>query len=175
LDLARLGDADLAAAIAGPLAARKAEPLSGEAVVRLAALSGGSVRRALELSVGGGLELHERILRLFGDQAGGEGVHKLADELAPSAAEPAFMLFFSLLQDLLGRVARHATTGAGALAGEDRLAKHWATPDRLASLATLWETIAREKAQTLQLNLDRKALILETFRRIEQDIRSSRA
>ena len=33
--------------------------------------------------------------------------------------------------------------------------------ERLASFAALWERIARDKAETLALNLDRKALILD--------------
>jgi DNA polymerase-3 subunit delta' len=33
---------------------------------------------------------------------------------------------------------------------------------RLASFAALWERVAREKADTLALNLDRKSLIMET-------------
>jgi DNA polymerase-3 subunit delta' len=34
---------------------------------------------------------------------------------------------------------------------------------RLASFAALWERIGREKTDTLGLNLDRKAFVLETF------------
>jgi DNA polymerase-3 subunit delta' len=33
---------------------------------------------------------------------------------------------------------------------------------RLASFAALWERVAREKADTLALNLDRKSLVIET-------------
>ena len=42
---------------------------------------------------------------------------------------------------------------------------------RLATWAELWETVVREKGDALALNLDRKSLILDTFRRIEMAAR----
>jgi len=39
---------------------------------------------------------------------------------------------------------------------------------RLASWAELWETIVRDKAETLALNLDRRMLILDTLARVER-------
>ncbi len=60
---------------------------------------------------------------------------------------------------------RAAATGEGA--AEDReLAARLIGDARLASFAALWERIAREKADTLELNLDRKSLILETVARL---------
>ena len=38
----------------------------------------------------------------------------------------------------------------------------------LASWAELWETIVRDKAETLALNLDRRLLILDTLARMEK-------
>jgi DNA polymerase-3 subunit delta' len=40
-------------------------------------------------------------------------------------------------------------------------------PDRLATFAELWETLARDKADALSLNLDRKSLIITSFARLE--------
>jgi DNA polymerase-3 subunit delta' len=40
-------------------------------------------------------------------------------------------------------------------------------PERLATFAELWETLARDKADVVSLNLDRKSLILGTFARLE--------
>ena len=65
----------------------------------------------------------------------------------------------------LSRLIRAAATGEGAT--EDReLAGRLIGDARLASFAALWERIAREKADTLALNLDRKSLIVETVARL---------
>ena len=40
-------------------------------------------------------------------------------------------------------------------------------PDRLATFAVLWETLARDKADATSLNLDRKSLIITSFARLE--------
>jgi DNA polymerase-3 subunit delta' len=47
------------------------------------------------------------------------------------------------------------------------LARRLIGPDRLATFASLWETLAREKADATSLNLDRKALIVTSFVRLE--------
>ena len=57
------------------------------------------------------------------------------------------------LAGIVGRPARAAIGLARRLIGEERLA----------SFAGLWERIGRNKAETLALNLDRKALVLETI------------
>jgi DNA polymerase-3 subunit delta' len=98
-------------------------------------------------------------------------VHALADELAPAAAEQRLELFFELLLGLLARTVRAAATGAGMpeeVKFADRLGGH----GRLASMAELWETLAREKAEAAALNLDRKSLVLGTFARLEAAARS---
>ena len=92
-------------------------------------------------------------------------VHALADELQPIAAQPRFELFFELLLESLSRLIRAAASGEGA-AEDARLAARLIGEARLASFAALWERIAREKAETLALNLDRKSLILETVARL---------
>jgi DNA polymerase-3 subunit delta' len=92
-------------------------------------------------------------------------VHALADELQPIAAQPRFELFFELLQSSLSRLIRAAASGEGAPADRE-LAARVIGDTRLASFAALWERIAREKADTVALNLDRKSLILEIVARL---------
>jgi DNA polymerase-3 subunit delta' len=61
----------------------------------------------------------------------------------------------------LARLIRAQATGEGA-AADRALAARLIGEERLASFAGLWERIGRNKAETLALNLDRKALVLET-------------
>lgn len=131
-------------------------------------LSGGSVRRLLSLKAAGGLDLYKRILKLVSDlpKLDWEGVHKLGDELASTAAEQRFELFFELALGLVARLVR-AGTGADASAEERQIAKRLVPQAKLATWAGLWETLVTEKATAMALNLDRKALILDAFSRIE--------
>jgi DNA polymerase III subunit delta' len=92
-------------------------------------------------------------------------VHTLSDELQPIAAQPRFELFFELLQNALSRLIRAAATGEGS-AADRALAARLMGEARLASFVALWERIAREKADTLALNLDRKSFILEIAARL---------
>jgi DNA polymerase-3 subunit delta' len=111
----------------------------------------------------GGLALQkqvDRILELL-PRVDWRAVHALSDELAPAAAQPRFELFFELLMETVSRLVRTAATGQGT--PEDvALASRLISTARLASFAALWERVAREKADTLALNLDRKSLIIET-------------
>ncbi len=151
---AAAGQALAAAGLPGPTATDW-EPLEQ--------LAGGSVGRLLGLFGAGGLQLQARVGKLLDPlpRVDWRTVHALADELQPIAAHERFELFFELLQDQLARLIRAAAAGEGT--GEDRaLADRLIGGARLASFAALWERIAREKADTLALNLDRKSLILET-------------
>ena len=126
-------------------------------------LAEGSVGRLLGLWRAGGLELNERIAALAASlpRVDWRGGHALSDELQPVAAQARFELFFELLSSLLGRLIRAQVAGEGALE-ERQLAARLIGEERLASFAALWERIGRGKAETLALNLDRKALILDT-------------
>lgn len=142
---------------------------------RLARLAEGSVRRALTLEAAGGLALAERIERLLAalPEVDWPAAHALADELAAAQAEDRFELFFELLLDRLAKLVRAAAGAAAGPAEDAPLAARLIGPERLASFAELWETVAREKAETLALNLDRKALILSTVSRLETVARSA--
>lgn len=126
-------------------------------------LSEGSVGRLLGLWAAGGRELHERIAKLTASlpQVDWRGVHALADELQPAAAQQRFELFFELFLGHLARLIRAQVTGEGT-AAERELAARLIGEAKLASFAALWERVAREKAETMALNLDRKTLILDT-------------
>jgi len=131
-------------------------------------LAQGSVRRAIALSTGGGIALYERILKSVSDlpKVDWQSLHALGDELGGAANEQRFELYFELLLDLLTRLIRAQATGQAPEA-EMQLARRLIGEARLASFAELWETIVAEKATALALNLDRKALILDTFVRLE--------
>jgi DNA polymerase-3 subunit delta' len=163
-----LGDADLERAMAGAMTAAGLPVPSGEALATLLQLSKGSVRRLLILASGRGLDLYQNIYGLVAglpDVNWGR-VHQLADSLSGSGAEVQFELFFELLLDLAWRLVRSGATGEGA-GDAGPLAARLAPLQRLATLAEVWETVAREKAETVALNLDRKTLILRTVSRLE--------
>ena len=116
-------------------------------------LACGSVGRLLSLALGDGLSVHAQLTSLMGTLPKLDWVmaHGIADELAPAAAEQKFETFFELFLD--------------ALAADIRTRLE--TKDGLAGRVDLWETIIRDKAQAKALNLDRKALILQTFAQLE--------
>jgi DNA polymerase-3 subunit delta' len=156
------GEALRAAVTQALLAAEKEAPQSAD-WPKLERLAEGSVGRLLGLWQAGGLELYERIAKLTASlpKVDWRLVHALSDELHPAAAQPRFELFFELLLAVLARLIRAQAAGEG---GEDEraLAQRLIGEERLASFAGLWERIGRNKAETLALNLDRKALVLET-------------
>jgi len=131
-------------------------------------LAQGSVGRALTLLAGGGLAFQTRIDALLKGlpKLDSKTVHALADELQGAQNDKKFELFFDLYQSALARLIAAQATGKGAEA-EVGLAGRLIGPARLATFAELWETTARDKAETSALNLDRKSLILGSFARLE--------
>jgi DNA polymerase III subunit delta' len=135
---------------------------------RLIRVARGSVRRLLSLATADGLKLYERVQGIMATLPRVDWVaaHALSDELAAPAAEQRFHTFFELLLDAIAAATKARATGIG---GEDemKLAVRLIADGRLASWAELWETVVREKAEALALNLDRKMLILEALSRME--------
>jgi DNA polymerase-3 subunit delta' len=131
-------------------------------------LAQGSVGRALTLLGGGGLELQARIDAILNGlpKLDAKSVHALGDELQAPAQERKFELFFELYQSTLVRLIAAQATGGGP-ERDVALAGRLIGPERLATFAELWETTARDKADTSALNLDRKSLILGSFARLE--------
>lgn len=168
LNAAPLHADDLAAAVSGALsAAGKSEP-SAELLADMTRISGGSVRRALVLIETGGFALQGRIDKILAllPKLDVKAAHALSDDLQSPANEAKFTLFCGLLQDTLARLIRAEATGIGH-ATDLVLANRLIGPRRLARFAELWETLARDRADVTQLNLDRKSLILTSLTRLE--------
>ncbi len=173
LPLSALGAEDLTSAASAALASDgKLLPSEADSS-KLRALAGGSVRRFLALQEGGGLALQERIDKILLslpalDQ---RAAHALSDELQGAAQEQKFALFFDLLMAAIARLIRTQATGQGDPEAK-ALAARLIGPARLATFAELWETLARDKAEALALNLDRRSLILATLARLADGSRS---
>ncbi len=173
LALAPLGPGDLTKAVRGALEAAGKPPIVPADLQALAPFAGGSPRRLLAMADGGGLVLQAKITKLFEalPNLDMRAAHALADELQPAAQEQKFELFYDLLLGFLARIVR-----AGAAQEGERpdvaLAARIMGGARLATFAQLWETLARDKADALALNLDRKSLILDTLSKLEAAARS---
>lgn len=181
LDLAPLGSDALRKAVRQALMASSEDvtdampaPSEWEALEQL---SDGSVRRLLGLRGGGGLALAEKVNAVLRGlpKLDWAAIHALSDELAGTAAEQKFELFYDLLLGALERLIRARAGAGGANPDEAQLAARLISDGSLATWAELWETIVREKADTLLLNLDRKSLIMGTFIRIEAAARGKAA
>lgn len=162
LALERLGPDDLSAAVRQAFSGAEDTSVPDEATwARLGALADGSVRRFLELAGSGGAGLSSHVASVLsglGRPRAWQDIHRLADELSPQAAQQSFETFCDLLlAELGGRIKAAAVGRADAtLPG-----------GQLATWAELWETIVREKADVMALNLDRKSFILETVARLD--------
>ena len=168
LDLAPLAGEALRTATAAALSAAGMELPDVQRWPLLERLAEGSVRRALQLAGSGGLELYERIEALLAalPQVDWPAVHTLVDQLSSAANEQRFEAFYDLLLDLLARLVRARATGHAA-APELALAQRLIPEARLPAWAALWEGILSERADAALLNLDKKALMLGTFSRLE--------
>ena len=173
LALSPLGPEDLLKAVRGALEAAGKPAIAPADFQALAPFAGGSPRRLLAMADGGGLALQAKIAKVF------EGLpsldlkvaHALADELQPAAQEQKFELFYDLFLSFLARLVRAGAAQAGERS-EVALSNRIMGEARLATFAHLWETLARDKADALLLNLDRKSLILDTLSKLEAAARS---
>jgi len=168
LEFRPLSAADLKRAASVALAEAEVDEPAAEAWRQLERLAQGSVRRALQLIAGGGLELHREIAALFAGlpKLDWPAWHVLADQLASAAQEQRLEAFYDLFLDQLASLVRAAAT-CNAEPPLGALAARLIAPGRLPRWAALWETVLREKNEAARLNLDRKALILGTLARLE--------
>ena len=111
-----------------------------------AAASGGSVRHAIALLLGEGLEVRNLTEDLLAKlpAVDGEALHKLGDKLYGG---DALYVFADVVEDWLAQAATQ--TGAA--------------PARLARFAETWENVRRAAAETDVYNLDRKPLVFQVF------------
>jgi DNA polymerase-3 subunit delta' len=124
------------------------------------ALADGSVRLLLELSDGNGAKLYERILAVLTalPRIDWSSAHTLADDLGAPSADQRFEMFFTILLGIMAKAIRSAAAGEPAA---------WSIPPEHASAwAEAWEAIVRDKDEVLELNLERRALILATLSRL---------
>ena len=90
--------------------------------------------------------------------------------LPAPGADQRFEQFYTQLLDLVGRLVRARAVGLESGEGDSedgRTAARVIPAHGLATWAELWETLHAKKAETFALNLDRKALILETVARMQ--------
>ncbi len=151
LMLSPLAKADVAA-----LVAQLAPGLSPVEAEAAAALSGGSIGRALHLAEGGAAELSAAIGRVFQalpaiDLA---SAHALADRLSRPGTEEGFALFLGLLRDRLAALAKAAATGRADPVARLRPLEEW---------GALWEKVGRMARLVDALNLDRKQAVLSVL------------
>jgi DNA polymerase-3 subunit delta' len=168
LDLQALAGEDLRRACEAALAVADTEPPAPDQWPLFERLAGGSVRRALQLAAGGGIELYTRIDTIFAalPTVDWPAAHALCDQLSLSAQEQRFDAFYNLLLDLMARLIRARASGRRD-APEFALAQRLIPEGRLPAWAALWESVLAEREDTLLLNLDRKALIVGTLARLQ--------
>jgi DNA polymerase-3 subunit delta' len=176
LRVSALGPAELEEAVRSALA-RDGHEVDAETLRTALPLSQGSVRRALELATGEGIELYRELLAHLGrlPDLDGPAVHRLAERVGGFTDSERLELFFSLLLGLLERMIRAAATGEGAIGEESELAARLLDEANLSQWADAWETISLAKADASALNLDRSLLVLETFHRLQQAARKRAA
>jgi DNA polymerase-3 subunit delta' len=158
LALARLGDAEVKAALA-----QHAPDLPAGQHDALAQLARGSIGRALELAGDDWVSLYRRLATcLASDPLDRLGINALAGELARYADARSFAAPMWLVQELLSRV-------TGAAVGRRAPALFEGEPQTLGRLAagrpldrwgSLWEKVARLATAVDSLNLDRRQALL---------------
>jgi DNA polymerase III subunit delta' len=140
----------------------------------LAALSDGSIGRALELAEAGGLALYRSVLELLSQipQLDVIRLHAFADQIARADAEDAYRVSGELVLRLLAGITASSAGrrfgGEEIVGGEDDAMRRIAALVAPACWARLREEIERGFASTDQLNLDRKQAMLGVFFAIEE-------
>lgn len=136
----------------------------------LLTIAKGSPRRVLQLLDGGGLALYETVVTLLEslprlDRA---ALHKLM-ALTAGRDGIAHAVAFNLLEEAIAAVLRARAAGLDAPPEFPQLRRFPAIviPDSLADWAELWETIRDARGEAERLNLDKAALTLTVFEKLE--------
>jgi DNA polymerase III subunit delta' len=168
LELASLTDTDLRRAATAALTAAEAKPVEDKAWPLLLTSAQGSVRRLLAMSQTEGMGSYGKVIGILGTlpKLDWVAVHSLADEVTGAGSEQRFEQLFAQILEIIARLVRVRAVEAGADA-DTRLAARIIPAHGLATWAELWETVSSKKAETVGLNLDRKALILEIFAQMQ--------
>jgi len=166
--------APLTRALVTRLLRRYRPELTQPEIEALAALSDGSIGRALELAEASGLTLYRSLLEMLSQvpQLDFIRLHAFADQLARPDAENAYRVGGELLLRLLALLtvcsARHRPGAEEIMAGEDEALRLLAARADAGRWATLRQEIERAFAGTDDLNLDRKEAMLGVFFAIEE-------
>ncbi len=169
LRLPALGEEDLEKAVRTALL-RDDHETDAKTLATALALGQGSVRRALELIIGDGIELYGEIIETFAGlpELDGARLHLLVEGLSSAADTERLELYLSLLLGLIERLIRFSATGEGATDRERTLADRLLSPGNLGQWAEAWEAIAQARSEALALNLDRSLLVLDTWFRLQR-------
>jgi DNA polymerase-3 subunit delta' len=142
--------------IAGAIRAHGLDGMTDADLALVSDLAEGSLRRAIFLTEGGGLEVHRALATLFArlPEMDMDAAHALADKVAGRSADDAWVGFRDTLAGWLNRRVR----GAGDPGGADPPPAVLGTP--LERWAEVWENL-RESTETAdEYNLDRKRTVL---------------
>lgn len=169
LRLSALNDAPLRDAVSAALS-RDGIDADEETLGLAVALSQGSVRRALELVTGDGIELYHEIVKTFDalPDIDGARLQARAEKLSGVHEMDRLELYLSLLLGLIERLVRFAATGEGAVGSEGALAGRRLSSRNLAAWAEAWEGISQARDEAFALNLDRTLLVLTAWFRLQR-------
>lgn len=169
LRLEPLAGEDLTRAVAQACAdAERAPPDAGQ-MAALTQLARGSVRRALQLMDGGALGIAEMLTRLLASLPALDRVelHKLV-ALTGGRETETYTIAFDLLEEMLAETLRGAATGGNQPRFPQlRPLAALMAQGGLADWAGLWETIREARGEAERLNLDKAALVLTVFEKID--------
>lgn len=135
------------------------EPEAGRDDILLASrLADGSLRRAIVLLRSDGIALYRAFRRLVDDlpRLDVAGLHAFADHVSKKGSDEAYDIFLDLWRDWVWRRVRGLPEPDGQPGPT--------TETALVSWAEVWEKVSRSAALADGLNLDRKAVVLSTFR-----------
>ncbi|MCC6981785.1 MAG: DNA polymerase III subunit delta' [Bauldia sp.] len=155
LDLDPIPEAEIASALKGA-----GEEGSEEEIRLAAALSQGSLRRAIMLLRGGGAGLYGQMTGILSrlPDLDVERLHAFADAVGAPRRDDAYTLFLDLFFAWLGRRVRQEPELTPAAEPGESLA---AVP--LARWAEVWEKTHASTSDAEEYNLDRKQVVLSTF------------
>jgi DNA polymerase-3 subunit delta' len=154
---------------------RDGNEVQADALSTALALSQGSVRRALELATGDGVQVYRETLDALSTlpRLDGQKVHRLAERVGGFTDIGRFELFFSLLQGALERLIRGSATGTDPLQEETAIRNRLFGPEHLGKWAEAWDALRKAKDDAVMLNLDRSIVVLEAFLRLQEAARAA--